>query len=248
MIPSSVSRLIRATSLCTLFVLVASAGSAAASSEAVVLLHGLWRSERSMKPIAEHLADAGYAVFNLGYESNELPPDELVADLAERVASCCSGVQQVHFVTHSFGGILARAYLAAHELENLGRVVMLAPPNQGSELVDRFGKNSLVRASLGPSGSQLGTDANALPRRLPAPKYPVGVIAGTRSRTLILRAMLDEENDGTVTVASTKLEGMQDFITVHYSHTRIMRSQEVAAHTAHFLRTGRFVAAETASD
>lgn len=197
-----------------------------------------------MAPLAEHLGEHGFQVFNLSYASRELPPEALVANLAEQVSSCCSEAHRVHFVTHSLGGILVRAYLVQHELSNLGRVVMLAPPNQGSELVDLLDDHEATRKGLGPSGTQLGTGPEALPRSLPPPTYEVGVIAGTRNYNPAVNAVLDAENDGTVSVASTKLEGMTDFVEVKASHTFIMRSPEVATYTVHFLQTGRFVEAE----
>ncbi len=214
--------------------------SAAAEPEVVVLVHGLLRSERSMQPLARSLSDAGYRTVALDYPTTKLPPEELVAYVEREVATCCEGAARLHFVTHSLGGLMVRAFLAKHRPAALGRVVMLAPPNHGSEWVDRFGDWSLFRWVLGPTAVELGTVPTSFAQRLPPPDYEVGVIAGTTSYRLGADSVLGGENDGTVSVASTRLDGMTDFATVAESHTFIMRSDEVAGLVATFLRDGRF--------
>ena len=133
-----------------------------------MLLHGLGRSGRVMRPLARELALAGYRVHNLDYPSTRATPDELVEHLHREISGCCAWSGRVHFVTHSLGGVLARAYLAAHPMPQLGRVVMLAPPNHGSEYVDVAGDWRLFRVVLGPTAMQLGTASTSLPNRLPA--------------------------------------------------------------------------------
>jgi len=222
--------------------LVASrAAEAAPRGEAVVLLHGLGRSERAMRPLADDLVGAGFIVCNVGYPSRSAPPDALVAAIADKIDACELGsATRLHFVGHSLGGILTRAYLADVHPANLGRVVMLAPPNHGSEYVDMFDDSALFRWLLGPTGAALGTGATALPQRLPAPSYEIGVIAGTWSMNPFARWVLDGEHDGLVSVASTRLDGMTDFLTVAHSHTFIMRADDVSEAIVHFLGSGRF--------
>ena len=219
--------------------LPACAGAADAQAEVVVLLHGLGRSDRSMRPLADRLGAAGYAVRNLDYPSTELTPEQLTALLERELASCCAAAPRLHFVTHSLGGVLVRAYLAQHRPANLGRVVMLAPPNHGSELVDSL-ESSLLRALLGPTAMELGTGAQSLPNRLPPPWFEVGVIAGTRSLSPLGAYVVPGEDDGTVSVASTRLEGMRDFLEVDASHSFIMRDAQVGAQVVEFLRAGHF--------
>jgi pimeloyl-ACP methyl ester carboxylesterase len=212
--------------------------AASAGPEAVVLVHGLYRSERSMQPLASRLAAAGYTVHNLRYASTQGTPDELEAALEAQVASCCADAAQVHFVTHSLGGILVRAMLARHAPDNLGRVVMLAPPNHGSEFVDWLG--SSFAFALGPTGRELGTAPTSLPNRLPPATYSLGVIAGTTSWNPFSAWVLPGESDGTVSVASTRLDGMSDFVALPSSHTFILRSDAAAERVLEFLRAGRF--------
>ena len=192
-----------------------------------------------MAPLASRLEAAGYAVHSLRYASTRGTPDDLEAQLEEQVASCCADATRIHFVTHSLGGILVRAMLARHAPANLGRVVMLAPPNHGSELVDWLGPS--LAWALGPTGRELGTAPTSLPNRLPLPSYSLGVIAGTfRSWNPIGMWVLPGESDGTVSVASTRLDGMTDFVALPSSHTFILRSDAAADRVLEFLRAGHF--------
>jgi triacylglycerol lipase len=212
----------------------------AAASESVVLLHGLGRSDQSMALLASRIAAAGFATHNIDYPSLDHDPSELVAHIVAEVSACCAGAQKVHFVTHSLGGILVRAYAAEYAPGNLGRVVMLAPPNHGSEYVDAMREWNLFQHAAGPTGVQLGTGPESLPNRLPEPKFELGVIAGTRNSNPVSGHVIPGSSDGTVSVESTKLEGMTDFISVDESHTFIMRSPLVAEQTIEFLRNGSF--------
>ena len=159
--------------------------------------------------------------------------------VGEGMGQCPEGAK-IHFVTHSLGGILVRAYLAEHEPPNLGRVVMLAPPNKGSEFVDVLGRTAPFRWALGPTAVELGTEPDSLPNRLPTPDYEVGIIAGTRSINPLGGLVVPGESDGTVSVSSTRLHGMSDFIELPVSHTFIMYSDEAAEQAVAFLREGRF--------
>jgi hypothetical protein len=220
--------------------LAETAPDAAGTPEVVILLHGLARTDRSMQPLAIRLSAAGFVVRNLRYPSTDLPPEGLVANLHAQISGCCGDIERLHFVTHSLGGILVRAYLAAHPSPSVGRVVMLAPPNHGSELADLLADSTLFEAALGPTATQLGTASDSLPNRLPPASFEVGVIAGTRSINPVSSIVVPGESDGTVSVESTRLTGMSDFIEVPASHTFIMQSDTVAQHVIDFLRNGRF--------
>jgi triacylglycerol lipase len=211
-----------------------------AAPEDVVLLHGLGRSARVMRPLARSLSAAGYRVHRLDYPSTRATPEAIVQVLHGAISRCCADSKRVSFVTHSLGGIMVRAYLAEHPTPQLGRVVMLAPPNHGSEYVDAVGGFRLFTGLLGPTAAQLGTAPTSLPNRLPGADFEVGVIAGTGSINPLGAVLIDGADDGTVSVASTRLAGMRDFIEVPVSHTFIMRNREVARQTIEFLRSGQF--------
>ncbi len=214
----------------------------APAAECVVLLHGLGRTPTAMRVMEHALVRQGYRVVNIGYPSLRVPLEQL-ADvhlhnaLATRLPA---EVARVHFVTHSFGGLLVRQYLANHDFPKLGRVVMLAPPNQGSELADSARRNSLARRLAGPNLARLGTSPGDVPKQLGPVAFELGVIAGDRSLNPIASAFLPGPDDGKVAVTSTRIAGMQDHLVVHRSHLGIKWDARTQAQTAYFLAHGRF--------
>ncbi|WP_248635520.1 esterase/lipase family protein [Desulfatibacillum aliphaticivorans] len=210
--------------------------------ETVVLLHGLARTERSMKPLEKSLSCQGFKVINIGYPSRKFPIGELAGQVKEKLNSLdCWDAPKVHFVTHSMGGIIVRAMFAEFHPHNLGRVVMLCPPNKGSEVVDHLKDNPLFVALNGQAGRQLGTDPESAPNRLGPVDYEVGVLAGTLSVNPLFSNWLKGEDDGKVSVERAKVEGMSEFLTLPYNHTFFMNKAKVKARVTSFLRTGRFL-------
>lgn len=209
----------------------------------VVLLHGLARSSASMRPMAAALEGQGYHVANIDYPSRERPIEQL-APLAvgQGLAQCrAQSATTIHVVTHSLGGILVRAYLRDHAVPELGRVVMLGPPNRGSEVVDQFAGVPGFEALNGPAGAQLGTGPESVPLKLGRVDFVVGVIAGTESINPILSTAFDGPNDGKVSVSRAKVNGMSDFIALPVSHPFIMGDETAIQQTLAFLHSGRFL-------
>ena len=214
----------------------------AADPECVALLHGLWRTEGSMERLQEELVEAGFTVRNIGYESTEQTISELADDAVPRAVDACGSAEQIHFVTHSMGGILLRHYLAEHDIERLGRVVMLGPPNQGSEVVDFYLDYPAFEWFAGPAGLELGTGAASVPRALGPVEFDVGVIAGTQSINLILSGLfLPDADDGKVSVEATRVEGMNDHLEMPVTHVFMMRAPEVIEQVVFYLENGRFL-------
>lgn len=224
--------------VCVLWASTCSLANAATHSECVVLLHGLNRTERAMRPLQRALEQEGYHVVNNGYPSRDKPIEALMPYL-DKAIDDCHGSSPVHFVTHSMGGVLVRVYFADHSLADLGRVVMLGPPNHGSEIVDLFGGYKWFEILNGPAGIQLGTSENFFVK-LGAVDYDVGVVAGDRSINLLLSQMLPKPNDGKVSVESTYVDGMSDHITLPVTHTFMMRDVQVIEQIIAFLKSSKF--------
>lgn len=214
----------------------------APAAEGVVLLHGLCRSSASMETMKTALEKDGFVVLNVDYPSRTATVDAL-ADLAvggalasPSLANCTS----VHFVAHSLGGILVRSYFSRNADPRLGRVVMLGPPNRGSEVVDHLKEWKAFQKLNGPAGSQLGTDPKSKPNALGPVPFELGVVAGSRSVNWINSLMIPGPDDGKVSVESTKIPGMKDHLVVRCSHPFIMKDRRAVAATRNFLAAGKF--------
>jgi pimeloyl-ACP methyl ester carboxylesterase len=191
-----------------------------------------------MALLGARLREAGYHTVNVGYSSGKTI-EELVAKLRDHVEECCKGAPDVHFVTHSMGGILVRMYLAKHSPTHEGRVVMLSPPSQGSEVVDALADSPLRRLFLGPAGSQLGTDSLSVPSRLGPAEFQLGIITGNRTLNPLTSWLIPGADDGKVAVDRARVEGAA-FLVVPHTHTFIMNTRVVAEECEHFLRNGHF--------
>lgn len=216
----------------------------------VILIHGLGRSSFSMKYLDKRMKKASYHAVSFGYPSTKLSIDKLADQLEAFVqAQENASVKKIHFVTHSMGGIVLRAWLHKYPHENVGRIVMLAPPNQGSEVADYFKDWHLYQWMMGPAGQQLGTDFDSILNKLPHSVIPqVGVIAGTKPLTPLYNRVFSGPNDGKVSVKSAKLEGMTDFLELPVSHTFITHKTVVADQVLAYIKYGKFNRKYEASD
>lgn len=227
----------------TLFACGRSAPPTTHTDECVILLHGLARTGLSMHRMQRMLERYGYQVANIDYPSRDHRIEVLAPMAVEAGLAQCNGkpgTSKVHFVTHSLGGILVRAYLAENSIANLGRVVMLAPPNQGSLAVDEMVRIPGFDWLNGPAGYQLGKGPESVPLQLGTPDFDFAVIAGNRTIDPVTSAVLPDPDDGRVSVSDTRLDGMRDFVIVPVSHALIMQDRQVLRLVRNYLAHGSF--------
>ena len=206
----------------------------------VILLHGLARTDNSLKKMELALQGQGYNTVNYRYPSTKQTIEVLAENTIIDALRQCPHESTINFVTHSLGGILVRQYLSQKNIKQLGRVVMLGPPNQGSQVVDKLKSFPGFKLANGPAGLQLGTGEMSIPNKLGAANFDLGIIAGTRSINPILSTMLPNPDDGKVSVENTKLKGMKDHIALPVTHTLMMNNKEVISQTAYYLKNGIF--------
>lgn len=218
--------------------------SQALAGNTVVLLHGLARSSGSMSKMEVALKEAGFSTCNIGYPSTKYPIEKLAAQfVVPEIRKCAKGGGQISFVTHSMGGIIVRHIRRTEPGIQFGRVVMLGPPNHGSELVDHMRGWSLFQWVNGPAGEQLSTESGSFPNGLGAATFEVGIIAGNKPFLEPFTGYIAGPSDGKVSLESAKLEGMKDYLALPVTHSLMMRNQQVIERTISFLNTGHFVGA-----
>ena len=225
----------------------------------VVVLHGLGRSRASMESLCRHLHDkGGYEVFNVEYPSTRYDMAQHARTLRHLV-NHLDGIEEINFVGHSMGNIVIRHYLgdlarqdAAKQSANaaaadrrakmrFGRFVMLGPPNQGALLAETFADNIVFREIAGDAGQELGRDWPQLEKRLATPDFPFGIIAGGKGNQRGYNPILVGDNDGVVSVETTKLAGARDFVRLPMLHSFIMENPKVQQYVLCFLQHGYFI-------
>jgi len=211
-------------------------------NEYVVMLHGIMHTSLLMRPLEKYLTKNGYDVLNLNYPSTKYTVQELIERTAKNIDKLITDKNRtVHFIGYSMGGLLIRGILAQYRPAHLGRVVLLAIPNHGSEVADFLKNNFLYRKFFGPAGQQLGTKTiKALEPILGKVDYELGIIAGNFSLDPFCSYLIPGSNDGKVSVESTKLNGMKQHIVLSVSHILFPRSKEVQRQTLSFLESGEF--------
>jgi len=219
------------------------------SGKAVVLLHGLAAPRWSMKLLARHLENhGGYNTFVLDYASLRSNIDNHASSLANVIRSL-EGIDQIHLVGHSLGNIVIRRYLAGNDSEphtwkadpRIGRIVMIGPPNHGSITATRLSDTTAFQVIFGDSGLQLGMDWDELEQRLAVPRHEFGIIAGGMRNSVGMNPFLPGDDDGRITVTTTRLAGARDFLVVPALHEFIANDPRVFKYTLRFLNEGYFV-------
>ena len=228
--------------VCTIFFLISLYSATSISAECVILLHGLARTSSSMQELENKLANEGFLVANIDYPSRKMKIEQLAELAVNRGLKRCDekSASPINFVTHSLGGILVRQFYKKHALKDVKRVVMLGPPNNGSEIIDNLKNIPGYELLNGPAGMQLGTAEGDIPKSLGEVNFELGVIAGTHSINWILSSYLPNPDDGKVSVQSTKVKGMCGFVTLPVTHPFIMTNDGVIDEVISFLASGKF--------
>ena len=217
--------------------------------KAVIVLHGLCHTRAAMNGMCNYLRDkGGYTVFNVGYPSTQAGIGDQARSLAKIVANL-DGIEEINFVAHSLGNLVIRHYLAdqtdaatgRRPNPQLGRFVMLGPPNHAAIAATALARNPIFAAVTGEAGLQLGRDWDQEERHLATPRMDFGIIAGGRGEEKGYNPFLPGDNDGVVTVASTRLTGAADFALVPVLHLLLPSDARVKEYTLSFLRNGFFV-------
>lgn len=205
------------------------------SGPAVVLIHGIARSTQSFSRMAETLREQGYSVFRFDYPSTQVDIPT-TADSLQQFLSSLEGITEIHFVVHSMGGLVVRAWCQRHADPRVSRLVMLGTPNHGAELADTLKSNPVYRLVMGPAGQQLVTDG--LIATLPVPQFEFAVIAGGRGNDRGWNPLIPGDDDGTVAVERARLEGAKAFAVVPALHAFLTSDRTAIDYTLRFLKTG----------
>ncbi|PCJ99908.1 MAG: alpha/beta hydrolase [Zetaproteobacteria bacterium] len=213
------------------------------SRELVVLLHGILRSKTDMLMLKNLFQKNNYAVLNILYPSRKFELEDLRDFVHNKIIDCEDYHEDtvINFVTHSMGGLITRYYIAEYKPKNLGKVVMLGPPNTGSELADWLHETKIIapifKAIFGPASDQLTTHYEHIDGDI---TYPLGIIAGNVSVNPLSPWLLEGEHDGMVPVERTKIDGMTDHIIMPATHSFMMFNSDVMQQALHFLKYKQF--------
>lgn len=225
----------------------------APEGEVVVTLHGLMRSRDVMQGLGDFLESEGQLTpVHVSYASTRRSLDDHATSLARVIDNLGSDVTKIHFVGHSLGNLVIRRYYGEASAAEprwkvdprVGRVVMLAPPNQGAHAARIWRDNDLFELVTGPSGKQLGLEWKQVEPRLGRPSGEFGIIAGAHPGGPLGNPLLPGDDDLVLSVSETVLPGASDSITVPLHHGEIISNAEVKAYVLQFLQNGYFVASD----
>ncbi|MEW5824041.1 MAG: alpha/beta fold hydrolase [Pseudomonadota bacterium] len=205
-----------------------------------ILVHGFNKGSRDMRYLARGLFERGFSVLSVELPTTFGSLDQAVRALARQIDPAVARHRRIHFVAHSLGGLITRAYLAQRKAQNTGHCVFIATPHGGSPLAALAHRIPLYSAVFRPI-HPLRPGADVAP--LPAPRnYRVGLIAGNRNTGLLGRLFLSPSSDGRVEVRDVAARDADEFLILPYGHKDIHHRQATLDAVEHFLNTGHFPA------
>ncbi len=207
------------------------------SGTAVIALHGILRSSHVWSEMEKAMKQDGVTFVRLDYPSTQKPIDEFATQL-QSVIHSLEGIEEIHLVAHSLGGLVVRKWCQDYSDPRVRRLVMIGTPNSGAELADMLQRNWLFRGLFGPSGQQLQANPNGYIRQLPSPTMEFAVIAGSKGKPDGFNPLIPGDDDGIVTLKSALLPGAVDSMTVRGLHSFLPWHPEVIQATRCYLKTG----------
>lgn len=205
---------------------------------AAVFVHGLWLNGAEFTLLRRRLArDHGFEGHRFSYPTVRGSMDDTLNRLRDFVTRI--DTERVHFIGHSFGGVVLCRYFQTYPCERPGRVVILGSPLNGSRSARTVARHKILRRMIGPLvNAELVDDCDP---RTWACRNELGIIAGTAPLGLgRIFANFDEDCDGTVGLSETKLPGHKAHLALPVSHMGMLASSLVARQVGTFLDTGCF--------
>ena len=225
----------------------------AMEGKAVIVLHGLFRTRSSMETLGAAVRDAGgYSVFCMGYPTTRGSVHAHAQSL-DNVIRSLEGISEINFMAHSLGNLVVRHWLkdlqdAGRTLpkgQSFGRMVMLAPPNRQPQLATLLVRGTIANIVAGPAAGELAAGWEKLEPKLATPHFEFGVLAGGKEDGKGYNPLIPGDDDGVVTVESTRLPGARDFRLLPVLHSFFMNDRRVHELAIQFLRHGHFESEET---
>ena len=207
-----------------------------ASGDRVILVHGLLMSGHVFYPVGAHLARQGFLSILYDYPTRRACVEEHGAALCAFIEKEMESMREseagkLHFVTHSMGGLLLRValrQLSPGTRSAIGRIVMITPPNKGSDVAEAVLRKLFFAEKIVKCLPDLSSVPHSFANTFPEPDetFEIGIIAGSHDRK--------------VAVPSTHLAHERDHLILQSSHTAILFRKQTVHQTVHFLLHGTF--------
>jgi hypothetical protein len=221
--------------------------------KAVIILHGLFRTRTSMASVGQAVTNAGeYKAFCMGYPTTRGSVEAHARSL-DNVIRSLEGISEINFIAHSLGNLVVRHWIrdfvdsgrSLPKDQKFGRMVMLAPPNRQPKLATILVRGAVAQFVAGPAAEELASGWEKLEPKLGTPPFEFGVLAGGKNDGRGFNPLIPGDDDGVITVESTRLPGARDFRVLPILHSFFMKDSQVQQNTIRFLQHGFFESEKT---
>ena len=220
--------------------------------ELIMLVHGFNVNSSDMLYLKENLSDLGYEVMTVDLPTSfssleectirfEHQFYEIKEKLIKQKGNKNEQAPKIHLVGHSMGGLIIRYFLSRNKVPNVGRVVLIATPNDGTKLADLLCLVAPPITKVYKPLLDLKTPGPKISEPMSCPSLEIGLIYGT-ANNIVFGALLDKNNDGRVEETSAKLQdqGITDIIALPFGHKEIHYRKETAQYVFNFVSSGNF--------